>query len=320
MSREPGTERPTRHLVGRPARWTARRAARMVPAPLRTPSRPMSIEPAPLPTRGVEMDTEWARRPVARATRRALTETVWSGLVRYYADPEVTGADRLADLDPESGAIFASNHFSHADTTLLLTVIPTPWRHRLFVAAAADYFFPNRVAGFASALGIGAVPIERTRISKRSIELPIELLRDGWSQIIYPEGGRSPDGWGQEFRPGVSLLAKAAGVPIVPTYLVGTDQVLQRGSNRPKRAPTKVVFGRPFRPGDDEDHRAVAARLQAEVAALADEVSSDWWSARKKAARAESTDLAGPPVARWRRNWQLEERRRSTSRPTWPKV
>ncbi|MEM8902207.1 MAG: lysophospholipid acyltransferase family protein [Actinomycetota bacterium] len=280
----------------------------------------MSIEPAPLPVRGVEMDTDWARRPVARATRRVLTETVWSGLVRYYADPDVTGGDRLADLDPDRGAIFASNHFSHADTTILLTTIPTPWRHRMFVAAAADYFFPNRVAGAASALGIGAVPIERTRISKRSIELPIELLREGWCQIIYPEGGRSPDGWGQDFRPGVSLLAKAADVPIVPTYVVGTDQVLGRGATWPKRAATKVVFGRPFRTGADEDHRDVAARLQAEVAALADEVSSDWWTARRKAARGESTDLAGPPVARWRRNWQLDERRAGASRPTWPKV
>lgn len=320
MSREPGTERAIRHLPARAGRWSATRAWRRMPFPLRAPSRPMSVEPAPLPTRGVEMDTEWARRPLARATRRVLTGTVWRGLAAYYARPEVLGSDRLADLDDEGGAIFAANHFSHADTTLLLTAIPAPWRHRLFVAAAADYFFPNRVAGTVSALGIGAVPIERTRISKKSIQLPIELLRDGWCQVIYPEGGRSPDGWGGEFRPGVSLLAKAAGVPIVPTYVVGTDQILPRGASWPRRAHATVVFGRPFRPEADADHRDVAARVEAEVAALADEVASDWWQARQRAHAGATPGLGGPPVSPWRRNWQLEERRRPSSRPRWPRV
>lgn len=320
MGRDAGTARPIRHLMARPARWSPTRAWRRAPFPLRAPSRPGTIEPAPPRPGGVELDTDWARRPLARGARRVLTGTIWRGLAAYYARPNVLGTDRLADLDDDGGAIFAANHLSHADTTLLLTAIPAPWRHRLFVAAAADYFFPNRVTGAMSALGIGAVPIERTKISKRSIELPLELLRDGWCQVIYPEGGRSADGWGGEFRPGVSLLAKAAEVPIVPTYVVGTDQVLPRGARWPKRATTTVVFGRPFHPAPDADHRDVAARLEAEVAALADELSSDWWQARRRAHQATTPGLTGPPVAPWRRNWLLEDRRPQATRPRWPRV
>jgi len=44
----------------------------------------------------------------------------------------------------------------------------------------------------------------------------VTLLRGGWSLVIYPEGGRSRDGWGQQFRPGAAFLAKQAGVPVVP--------------------------------------------------------------------------------------------------------
>ena len=53
-----------------------------------------------------------------------------------------TALDRLAAL--AGPAIFAANHHSHADTPLLLTTIPEPWRHRIFVGAAADYFFKTR--------------------------------------------------------------------------------------------------------------------------------------------------------------------------------
>ena len=62
---------------------------------------------------------------------------------------EIFGLDRLDGL--EGPAIFAANHHSHVDTPLLITSIPEPWRHRIVVAAAADYFFPTRVKGTAAA-------------------------------------------------------------------------------------------------------------------------------------------------------------------------
>ena len=38
-----------------------------------------------------------------------------------------------------------------------------------------------------------------------------DLIDDGWSLVIYPEGGRSPDGWGQEFKGGAAYLSSAHG-------------------------------------------------------------------------------------------------------------
>ena len=105
--------------------------------------------------------------------------------------------------------------------------MPAPWRHKAFVAAAADYFFGNRTTGALSALFIGAIPIERTSINRNTIDKAVTLLRSGWSMVIYPEGGRSPDGWGQEFRPGAAFLAKQAGVPVVPVLIRGTFDILR---------------------------------------------------------------------------------------------
>ena len=66
---------------------------------------------------------------------------------------------------------------------------------------------------------MGAIPIERARVGRRSADYAAGLIDDGWSLLIYPEGGRSPDGWGQTFRGGAAYLALRCGVPVVPVHL-----------------------------------------------------------------------------------------------------
>src|SRR4029450_9743802 len=151
----------------------------------------------------------------------ALVETVGRGLVTALARPQVSGLDRLDALgDGDHGpVIFAANHHSHVDTPVLLTAIPDTWRHKLFVAGAADYFFRTRLTSAVSALAIGAIPTEGTGVSRRSADRSAELIDAGWSMLIFPEGGRSPDGWGQPFHGGAAYLALRCRGPDVPPHL-----------------------------------------------------------------------------------------------------
>ena len=279
------------------------------------------VAPAP-PTRqlGADYDTAWARRYPARLARAALVEGVMRPTMSAIASPNRRGLDRLDDLD--GPVVFVANHHSHADTPLLLTSIPEPWRHRVVVGAAADYFFGNRLSGAVSALAIGAVPIERTRVGRRSADMARDLIDDGWSVLLYPEGGRSPDGWGQEFRGGAAFLAIRCKVPVVPIHLQGTGRILRKGRTLPRPSRTTVTFGDPVRANDDENARAFAVRLQAAVAALGDEASSDWWQARRRAHAGTSPGLTGPAIGAWRRAWVLGDRNRGIGRkrPRWPEL
>ena len=196
-----------------------------------------------------------ARRYPARLARAVLVDGVLRPAVRALAPPRMHGLDRLDALDEP--VIFAANHHSHLDTSVLLGAIPSPFRHRTVVAAAADYFFSNRIGGTAAALVLNAIPIERTKVNRRSAELATELLEDGWSILIFPEGGRSPDGWGQEFRGGAAYLSVKVGVPVVPIHLAGTDRILAKGMKRPQPGPVTVRFGNPMRPDEGEDARVV---------------------------------------------------------------
>mgnify|MGYP006087628399 CR=1 FL=1 len=284
------------------------------PAPV-----PAGADPVP-PARGLgaDYDTSWARRYPARITRAAIIESIMRPTMAILASPARRGLDRLDDLD--GPVVFIANHHSHADTPLLLTSIPEPWRHRVMVGAAADYFFGNSVTSAISALAIGAVPIERTKVGRKSADMVRDLIQDGWSMLLYPEGGRSPDGWGQEFRGGAAFLAIKCGVPVVPIHVQGTGRILRKGRNLPRPSHTTVTFGDPLMPTDGENARAFARRLQAAVAALGDESTSDWYSARVRAHAGSSPGLTGPDVGAWRRAWALGNRDRGSRRHRrrWP--
>ena len=290
--------------------------------PLGKPNWPRSVPRPPVKRRtGVDYDTDWARRHSARVARAAIVDNVLRPAVNVVASPTVHGDDRLVGL--EAPAIFVANHHSHLDTGLVLTSLPERFRHKAIVAAAADYFFTTRAKGAFSALAIGAIPMERTKVGRRSADLAAELLEGGWNLVMFPEGGRSPDGWGRAFRGGAAYLALRCRRPVVPIYLEGTGRLWKRGKKWPtiagKGEGVHLVFGAPMWPEQGEDARRLAARVEREVAALADEWSTDWWTARRRAATGETPALTGPAGGAWRRAWALDADAASRSgRRAWP--
>jgi len=296
-----------------------------LPFPFSAPTVPRGVTaPARPPRAGADYDTDWARRYPARVARVALVEAVARPAVAALARPERHGLDRLDALADAGGGpvIFAANHHSHIDTPLLVTSIPEPWRHALFVGAAADYFFRTPLTSALSALALGAIPIERAKVGRRSADRAAGLLTDGWSMLIFPEGGRSPDGWGQPFRGGAGYLAVRCGVPVVPVHIDGTGRILRKGRTLPTPSTARVTFGAPLLPGPDDDSRRFGATIERAVAALADEATTDWWSARRRAHAGESPALAGPDAPAWRRAWALgdPDRKRTRQRRRWPEL
>lgn len=300
--------------------------------PYRAPTIPRSVEVPPKKgTTGADFETAWARKPGAKFARRVIVNGPLKSIIRLTADPEIVGVDRLADLrrigDDAPPLIFVANHHSHLDAPLMLTSIPLPWRNKMVVAAAADYFFGTRLTGTASALALGAFPIDRTTVNRRSADLAADLVDDGWSLLIFPEGGRSPDGWGQPFKGGAAFLADKCGVAVVPVHIDGAGAIWGRGVKRPKPGATKITFGSPLRMSPDENVRRFNERIERGVAQLGDESLDDWWTATKKAAAGRSTNLTGPAATGWRRAWALGEHRtkgksgqRRRQKRRWPKM
>jgi 1-acyl-sn-glycerol-3-phosphate acyltransferase len=311
------------------------------PFPLAAPTWPSSV-PRPDPERhiGLEYDHDWSRRYPVRLARAMVLDNVARPAARVLAPATVRGAEHLGRL--EGPVIFAANHSSHLDTPLLLTTLPVTFRHRTVVAAASDYFFDRTWKAALWSFALAAIPIERSKVNRRSADTAADLLEDGWNLVIFPEGGRSPDGWTQPFRGGAAYLARRTGRPVVPVYLHGTRHLLpkrpERGALPPggsgtgsrhggrlKRSPIAVLFGPPLSPDEGESARRFSERIEAAVALLAREVRTDWWQARRSVSPADPEAGAvvahrGPDVASWRRAWALDAAPSSRSRPDWPEV
>ena len=295
--------------------------------PYRKPSAPTGVEvPREPDALGGNYDTEWAQRPLARAARTVLVNGPMRLAVRTIATPKVTGLDRLSDLlrvEEPAPVIFTPNHHSHIDTGVMIDAIPAAWRRNLVVGAAADYFFDTQWKAALSALALNAIPIDREATSRATFDRMRDHIADGDSLIIYPEGGRSPDGWAQDFKGGAAYLAARTGAAVVPVYIDGTGEILGKGASKLTPGRTTVVFGTPLTPDDGENTRRFNERIEAAVTRLGDESLTDYWTASRNAAR--GTSPQRPDHQGWRRQWTLGDNRRLSTagvrrrrRRTWP--
>ncbi len=224
------------------------------------------MPPEERPFDAIGFDTDPARGRPSVALRHVTVGIGLGGVRRLFAPTRFEGGELLADV--ATPCVVFANHHSHADTAVLLTTLPAHLRRRMVVAAAADVWFPNRTAAWFSSRFIGTIPIDRSKASRRTLDLCHRLLGEGWSLLIYPEGHRSPEGEIDHFKPGAAWVARRAGVPLVPIYLEGTGRVLPREEWRPRRHHVVVRAGEPLPTSPCDDARELNARMQATVLGL----------------------------------------------------
>jgi 1-acyl-sn-glycerol-3-phosphate acyltransferase len=247
-----------------------------------------------------EFPTDWARTPPARAARAVLQNGGLRPLLWSQTKPIVHGVELLEGL--KGPVLYVSNHSSHLDAPLILGALPAARRDQVAVTAAADYFFDSAWKAIASALVVGTVPIERR--GGTASGTPAELLKNGWSLVMFPEGSRSADGQLGRFRLGAAAMAKHFDVPVVPIGIRGAYAAMPRGRNWPVpgRPPLHLRFGPALRAFEDEDPRAYTARIELAVRRLIAEDTGTWWASLQQENPAPR--VAGP---RWLRVWSATE-------------
>jgi 1-acyl-sn-glycerol-3-phosphate acyltransferase len=219
------------------------------------------------PTRGRELraaaaqlDIPWARSWLAGIVRENFMRFVLNPIMDFYARRRATGRERLAAL--RGPVILVANHASHMDTPVILSALPRHLRKRTVVAAAADYFYRNRLVASVVSLIFNTTPIDRRGggLSKKHDSHLDTLLDQGWNLLLYPEGTRSRGGSPGRVRRGAAVLAAAHDLKIVPIRVTGTGEAMppgrlwprrQRASSVSRRHRITVSFGEPITPMED---------------------------------------------------------------------
>jgi len=116
-----------------------------------------------------------------------------------------------------------------------------PERHTRprWLSSSANYYL--------AALLFNGFPLSQHEAGLRETVRHIgDLVSEGWSVLIFPEGERTTTGQIGTFQPGVGMVGSRLRVPVVPIRLRGVDHVLPRYSRMIHPGPVEVAFGSPM--------------------------------------------------------------------------
>lgn len=230
---------------------------------------------------GLDYPTKWGRTYPARFVRGLIQSGYMIPYTRRVASLEVRGIEHINGSGP---FVFVANHTSNLDTPLIISALPLHIRRRLVVAAAMDNFFMDARKAFKTVIMFNAIPIDRLKVNRRSALQALDLVARDWSLLIYPEGGRSPDGNLQPFKGGAAYLAERSRAKVIPTYIHEAGHLqgpkwakAPAFVNAPykKRHHVIVAFGPELQCGDDENIRRFSTRIEDAVIGLGRDVSAD---------------------------------------------
>ncbi|WP_150460718.1 lysophospholipid acyltransferase family protein [Nesterenkonia ebinurensis] len=201
-----------------------------------------------------------------RGLARAITGFAGAQVITQNADTE-------PELPPQ--AIYYANHSSHLDFLTIWAALPDELQKRARPIAAKDYWGSGIRKSMAEKV-FNAYLVDRHGSSstrqrasdsgvspKGQIQGMTEVLDQGDSLIIFPEGTRGDGESIATFRGGLYRLAEHnPQIPVVPVTLVNVGRILPKGEVIPVPHLSKVVFCEPIRvqPGEDQGSFLTRAR------------------------------------------------------------
>jgi len=171
-------------------------------------------------------------------------------------------------IDPDRAQILVANHVSYFDVLAVLAHVPGKLR---FVAkkelADVPVFGPAwRACGHVS------IDRQNAESAHRSLDLIRRRIEEERPTVVlFPEGTRSASGELRPFKKGAFVLAIQTGAEVVPAAVLGTREIMRKGSWMIRTGRTiRVRFGEPLSVEGlgMEDRDALTRRAHDAVATL----------------------------------------------------
>ena len=177
-------------------------------------------------------------------------------LCRAYFRLELRGIEHIPADGP---LIITPNHQTFADPPLVTIPVRRPIHYmawnRLFAVPVLGRLIRR----------LRAFPVEIETSDGRAVREAVRLLRAGEALMMFPEGGRTPDGRLQPFKLGAFRLAVAHDTPVLPVTIAGAWKAWPPGRMFPRRGRITLTYHALEHPKRGADPRDAARELRERV-------------------------------------------------------
>lgn len=165
----------------------------------------------------------------------------WSWLIMktIWSPVRVTGLEKIDMSKPH---VYAVNHASALDIPVLYVYLPFQFR----IVFKKELLKYPVIGWHLRRSGQVCIDQQNKAAAVRSVRAALKSLDAGMPLVIFPEGGRTPDGQIRSFMPGAFFLAIKAQVDVVPVALVGTYELLPMNTYHIKCRPLEMRLGDPI--------------------------------------------------------------------------
>jgi 1-acyl-sn-glycerol-3-phosphate acyltransferase len=158
-------------------------------------------------------------------------------LARLFFGFRVYGREKIPN---RGGCILAMNHQSYLDPPMAGICCRRPI---FFLARKTLLEWPILGSIFPK---VNVVPVDQERADMSALKTIIKMVRQGHCTIVFPEGGRTPDGLMHEAQPGIGLIIAKTLAPVVPMRIFGAYEAFPMGAKGVKPGPVRIVVGDPI--------------------------------------------------------------------------
>jgi len=244
---------------------------------------------APAPARARYWYPTWPWWKPVEWIRWAFIELVLRPFVQFLTKPRVIySGQALAQISSGGNGplLIIANHITSYDTPLMQYALPGRVRRNIAVAMSGDmledfrhwrnpwrgpekrFFVFGPPSWFLVTALFNVFPISKQRDFQSSFAHAGKALDRGYNVMVFPEGALSADGRMVRFRPGIGLLVKQSGVPVLPMALRGLGELKVRGHGWFRSGTIEIIVGEPIHFPYDATESTITARLQEEVEKL----------------------------------------------------
>jgi long-chain acyl-CoA synthetase len=224
---------------------------------------------------------KWQQRWPLSWLRIALLYLIVLPATRVMGWPRIRGKEHLRNA--RGPLVFICNHVTMVDHALVLLALPGRFRTRMAIAMdgeqlrgwlhpAAGTRLLTRLRNLLKFVSVvfffNVFSMPQKSGFRRSFLFAGEVMDQGSSLLVFPEGQRTKHGALNPFMPGTGLLIQKLEAPVVPMRINGLWELKKADRHFAWPGEVSVIIGEPVNYSPQENPQAIAADLAERVRGL----------------------------------------------------